>query len=484
MLNLSPWLDTLNRHRGVHRLSLHEKPSTDIAIVGGGIAGVATAAAVLEKTDKRVLLIEADLVAHAATGHNAGQIVSYFERSFVDLVAEFGPTLTTRGVDAIEQSWHLLHKLARFAGDEKSIRSCTGYLGIADPEKLRIFFESIYARHAAGLSTERVLLSEDAHLHDLLPRRMRGEVSFIEKEKLLALLGTTDERYIAAGVSQKGCTNSAVFTEKLVTTLLAHYPKRFRLIERTPVQHVILSKRSARLVTNEHTISAERVILCTNGFERFTIQNEGGAAIDPKFHDSLHGVIGYLSAQTYAQPSPVAAVSYYPFPHSPDDAYFYVTKRHWGAAPFGKTLICVGGADEPLPERMHYNPKAPFPKEKLAELRGFLTATFPTEPALQHYQWHGLMGYTQSGVRLIGAEPCNPALLYNLGCNGIGILPSIFGAFRIAALLSGKRLRPSIFDPRDQRCELPVRAKRPTLPFVPKASNVFIKPPSPNQSTR
>ncbi|MBP9748994.1 FAD-binding oxidoreductase [Patescibacteria group bacterium] len=472
MLNLSPWLETLNRHRGVHRLSLYEKPNTNIAIVGGGIAGVATAAAILEKTQARVLLVEADLVAHAATGHNAGQIVSYFERSFVDLLAEFGPTLTARGVDAIEQSWHLLHRLARFAGDEKSIRSCTGYLGIADPEKLRIFLESISARRRSGLITERVLLAEENDAHDLLPQSMRGEVSFVEKAKLLALLGTADERYIAAGVSQKGCTNSAVFTEKLVTTLLAQYPKRFRLIERTPVREIVLGTRGVRLITDNHTISAERVVLCTNGFAHFTIQNEKGAAIDPKFHDSLRGIIGYLSAQTYATAMPVAAVSYYPFPHSPDDTYFYVTKRHWGAAPFAKTLVCVGGGDEPLPKQMRYNPKAPFPEEKLAELQGFLQATFPPTPALQRYQWHGLMGYTQSGVRLIGAEPCNPALLYNLGCNGIGILPSVFGAFRIAAIIAGKRLRPSIFDPRDQRCETPRRSPNPALPFSKKFSTV------------
>jgi glycine/D-amino acid oxidase-like deaminating enzyme len=460
MLNLSPWLDTLNRHRGVHRLSRYEKPQTDIAIVGGGIAGVATAAVLLERTHARVLLIEADLVAHGATGHNAGQIVSYFERSFVDLTAEFGTTLTTRGVDAIEQSWHLLHTLARIAGDEKSIRTCTGYLGIADPEKLFLFLESIAARHAAGLRTERVLLAEAMDLRDSIPRRARSTVSFVEKEKLLALLGTTDERYIAAGVSRKGCTNSAVLTEKLATKLLVRYPKRFHLIERTPVREIILRSHDARLVTDTHTIKAERVVLCTNGFEYFTIHNEGGAAIDPKFHDTLRGTIGYLCARTHAKAAPVAAASYFPFPHrSADDSYFYVTKRRWGAVPFAKTLVCVGGADEPLPEGLRYNPKAPFPKEKQAELEGFLKATFLPEPTLQRYQWHGLMGYTRSGVRLIGAEPCNPRLLYNLGCNGIGILSSVYGAFRIAGHVLHKRLRPSMFDPRDQRCEPPLQKK-------------------------
>jgi hypothetical protein len=39
-------------------------------------------------------------------------------------------------------------------------------------------------------------------------------------------------------------------------------------------------------------------------------------------------------------------------------------------------------------------------------------------------------------------------LLYNLGCNGVGFLPSIFGGHRISQLLAGQTLAPSVFDPR------------------------------------
>jgi len=58
------------------------------------------------------------------------------------------------------------------------------------------------------------------------------------------------------------------------------------------------------------------------------------------------------------------------------------------------------------------------------------------------------MGYTTSGLRLIGPEPANPVLLYNLGCNGIGILTSIYGGKKISDFLAGKTMPPSIFDPK------------------------------------
>jgi glycine/D-amino acid oxidase-like deaminating enzyme len=64
------------------------------------------------------------------------------------------------------------------------------------------------------------------------------------------------------------------------------------------------------------------------------------------------------------------------------------------------------------------------------------------------FTWHGLMGYTANGIRLIGPSSENPNLLYNLGCNGIGILPSIYGGFKISQFLLNVTQAPSIFDPK------------------------------------
>jgi glycine/D-amino acid oxidase-like deaminating enzyme len=49
---------------------------------------------------------------------------------------------------------------------------------------------------------------------------------------------------------------------------------------------------------------------------------------------------------------------------------------------------------------------------------------------------------------VIGTHPRHPELLYNLGCNGVGFLPSICGGQRVARILAGEQLPPSIFDPR------------------------------------
>jgi glycine/D-amino acid oxidase-like deaminating enzyme len=58
------------------------------------------------------------------------------------------------------------------------------------------------------------------------------------------------------------------------------------------------------------------------------------------------------------------------------------------------------------------------------------------------------MGYMDGMVRVIGPHPGRSPLLYNLGCNGVGFLPSIHGGRQIARLLGGEQLPRSIFDPR------------------------------------
>jgi glycine/D-amino acid oxidase-like deaminating enzyme len=57
----------------------------------------------------------------------------------------------------------------------------------------------------------------------------------------------------------------------------------------------------------------------------------------------------------------------------------------------------------------------------------------------------------RSGIRVIGPHPRHPGLLYNLGCNGVGFLPSIFGGHRVSQALAGEPLAPSIFDPRARK---------------------------------
>ena len=68
----SPWLAQLADDGPLQ--PLEADTSADVAVVGAGIAGVATAFFILRGTSHSVLLIERDRVARGATGRNAGQL--------------------------------------------------------------------------------------------------------------------------------------------------------------------------------------------------------------------------------------------------------------------------------------------------------------------------------------------------------------------------------------------------------------------------
>lgn len=440
-------------------MPLAEDLETDVVVVGGGIAGVTTAFFTLRDTDKRVVLIEADKIAHGATGYNAGQITSYFERPLSELVDEFGLELAIDGQKAVESGWMLIDEIVAEASLQTPVYRFTGYAGLTSLEQVQQHLRNNRYRLMGGLQAEGVLVAEEWTERAGIGSEYSDLYTLVPEVDLRNLLETTNTEYVAALTYQKGCTNSAVFTEELLGYLSTRYPERFRFFEGSPVRTVVLDGAGVTLHIREQKVRAERVVLATNGFEGFTIENTGGPNINTSFHHSVDGRIGYMSG--YLEPlnrAPIAISYFSSSPGSDNDptgeAYFYLTRRpheHEGQSLYN--LVCTGGPEKVLPNGATYSREYSCDEAMREEIDDFLRsnyATYPEEDPAYSFCWHGLMGYTPNGVRRVGVEPLNEALLYNLGCNGVGILPSIYGGHRIAAILKGERLAPSIFDPRDQ----------------------------------
>jgi glycine/D-amino acid oxidase-like deaminating enzyme len=206
----------------------------------------------------------------------------------------------------------------------------------------------------------------------------------------------------------------------------------------------------------EAVVDAERVLLCTNGFEDFSILAPDGLKLDKQFHKNVRGVVSYMSGYLVPMGNDPAGLVYLQGQGMTiEDYYYYLTRRPYeydrGLGP-RHDLVSVGGPQVLIEDHTAYSFQDGYPEERSAEIQGFLDRTFGAKSPKESertFAWHGLMGYTRDMVRVVGAEPSHPALMYNLGCNGIGILPSIFGGSRIAAILAGDDLLPSVFDPRE-----------------------------------
>ncbi|MFM2383508.1 MAG: hypothetical protein RIQ72_80 [Candidatus Parcubacteria bacterium] len=461
---MSPWLYQLIHKRPID--TLHSDIKTDIAVLGAGIAGVMTAYFLLKETDKQVVLIDAGKVAHGATGHNAGQLVGEFERELHDIAEEFGVEKAVHAEKLVNSAWIMIEEIVSEARLTTPYSTFLGYNGYQSIGRVIDELKNNALRQEAGEPIHQIFIAEDALGLSEIPAMYTGLYNVIPRRDILNLLETEDVGYVAAMSLRKGCINGAMLCEEIVGYLIAQYSGRFLLAEHAPIAEVILGEGTVELKGDEYTVQAEKVVLCTNGFSKFKITNTIGVDIDTLFHHQIHGFMGYMAgyfAELDQQPNALAYYSerskkgkhhvhnkgdYY------DDPYFYLTRRPYEVEKNEiHNLVCIGGPEVYLHDTSVYDPHGAYDKKMADEMDAFLKKTYrhvPQENLQFKFTWHGLMGFTPNGIRMIGAEPLNPVLMYNLGCNGVGILASIYGASRIADLVNEKDVSPTIFDPK--RC--------------------------------
>ncbi len=456
--NRSPWIHQLNTDRPIETLA--SDTATDIAIVGAGIAGVSTAFFILEHTDKKVVLLDGGKLAHGATGHNAGHVTSAFELSFEDMVKDFGLEKASEGQTLVDGAWELLEDMYRKASLTIPFSQFTGYGGLPTLEHVLEELADNLLRSKANIKQNSVAISKNAPYLSSIPAEYQELYSLVDQSEINEKLETEGEEYSAIVSYQTGLVNSALFCQEIVRYLSTQYKERFSLYEHTFIQKIALHESKAILDAGTKTITAEQVVLCTNGFENFTILNYSGLDIDSRFHHEVSGCVGYMCGYLEPMDKPPAA-RYYDIPFSKEEAkniptgepYYYITRRPYEYEQNKEhNIVCVGGPEFELADREQYVKDFLYPEEAHNDVDTFIKKTLrrKEQSAINYeFRWHGLMGYTPNRVRLIGSEPKNPVLLYNLGCNGIGILPSIYGGKRISQIVSGEKLNPSIFDPKD-----------------------------------
>ena len=478
--NYSPWIHQLEKTREVK--VLNENKNTDIVIVGAGIAGVITSYFVLKNTDNKVILIDANLAGHGASGHNAGQLTTYFERPLADIATEFGVDMACSGQKDVESAWDILEELQKEIDFKTPIYDFTGYAGLSELKQVLIHLADNMIRYDGGLKVERMLIADNFKNLQDIPEIYSHLYEVTTQENIFDLLETENKSYIATLAYKKGATNSARICEEVLDYILEKYQDRFEIFENSPVESIILNQEEAIIeVKNKEStkdlnlveekikiennfklksnkIISKKIILCTNGFEGFNIINNHGGEINNKFHSNISGRVNYMSAYLDQNVEEPIAISYFPKEKLIDadnntltgEQYFYMTRRPHVHNGEEMGLISTGGPEKILTEGEIYNRDDTCEDWAEKDINNFLKHNYKKHKG-DHIEydfcWHGLLGYTANGIRMIGFENNNTNLLYNLGCNGIGIMPSIFGAKKISEMLNDTVFEKSIFDP-------------------------------------
>jgi glycine/D-amino acid oxidase-like deaminating enzyme len=445
----SPWIPEFERTRPI--TSLTKNTETDILVVGGGIAGITTAYEILSRTASRVVLCEAGRMGEGASGFNAGQLVPDVERTLASLIEEFGEEVTSRLVIDLEQSWKLLDAFIIALGLTTPVRYFMGASGACSRHELTEKLTEEMLRTKLGAEKKLFVVRDD--VWNTLTDEEKSFAVSGTKQQIQSMLEVRDERFIAAWSWSGGVSNSAELVNEATDVLLAQYPERFSVYEETPVTEIVLADSYVRGVSGSHEVRALTVVLATNGFESLTITNQSGPPLDSAFHYEVRGAVGFMAGYLIDGEYPPIAQAYFGSWDSSlgsvydseilEEPYFYLTRRPYK----GKTLVVVGGPEDFVEDTRIYTKEYPYPKEALKEITEFLSTYALSLPSAPDFTWHGLMGYTRSGLRLVGPEPKHTRLVYNLGCNGIGLLPSLIAAKRLGDMFSGVPLEKSVFDP-------------------------------------
>jgi glycine/D-amino acid oxidase-like deaminating enzyme len=447
--NRSPWTDQLVPDGPPRPLT--QDTTADVAIVGAGIAGVATAFFTLRSTARRVLLIERDRVARGATGRNAGQLTTYFERPLHDIAREFGVERALEAQRLFDGSHDLLELMVAETGATVRVERFMGHMGMYSLNHLQVHLRNNLLRRQGGLHQETCVVSQDAEfLHDIAPD-YAPLYSVMPQQRIRELLETTDDRYRAVLSERKGCANSAALVQQVLAHLERRYPDRFRYADHTPVQRVVVHEGRVELQTPRCVVAAEQVVMCTNAFLDHEIEDAAGRPIAVHPDQQVASRIAFMMAYVHERLRAPSAMSYILNPTvGGPTPYVYVTRRTYDRRDDVVMLTCLGGPDYRI-DSASYAPHGPVPGDMVGVMdEQMRTFADPARPPGRPYDfhWHGVMAYSPGMIRLIGSHPRHPRLLYNLGCNGIGFLPALGAGERTARLLAGERFAPSIFDPR------------------------------------
>lgn len=449
MPSRSPWIAQMAPDGPPRPLT--SDASADVAIVGAGIAGIATAFFTLRSTRKRAIVIERNRVGRGATGRNAGQLTTYFERPLHDIVDEFGLAQAMAAQNAFDEAHDSLDLMAHEAGATVRVERFIGHMGMFTLNHLQVHLRNNQLRRQGGIRQETCVVSEEAEFLADIPAEFDGLYLVVPQSRIHELLETDDPLYRAVLSDRKGCANSGALVQQVLAYLERTYPDRFQFVDHTLAERVVVGSDGVVVHAGGHTVTASHVVMCTNGFVDHVIEDEAGKRVELTTDQHVIGTIGFMAAFVEDERREPAAMSYIRNATiGGETPYVYVTRRTYDRPDDTVTLTCMGGPEYPI-DGTAYDPDTPYPAAMLTamdeQVRPFAQ---PSRPAGLPYdfQWHGLMGYTNGGVRVVGAHPRHPVLLYNLGCNGVGFLPSTYGGHRIARLLAGERLTPTIFDPR------------------------------------
>lgn len=373
----------------------------EVAIIGGGYAGLSTAWHLAREHGIEAAVLEAGRIGWGASGRNGG---------FVGLGGTkraYGEIAQRHGGEAARALFAAQKAAIDFVLD--TIRSHDLDVPLSGPGELLVAHKpGRMAGLAAKRETIRALFGEDWRLLDRAALRERGYASPEAHGALWVPHGTGLHplRYV------RGLARLA-----LGAGVAVHGRSPVLAWDRDGARH--------RLRTPGGTVTAERVVLATNGYTPEPLERRFDGVTLPALSHIL--VTRPLSeaeraAQGYTTDIPVA---------DSRNLLFYIRLLQDGRLLFGGR----GGTDASLAGQAA---QARWMERRLGEV-------FPAWRGVAiEYRWNGLVCLTRDLVAHVGRLPDDPTIAFLLGWHGNGVSMAGYAGRLLAAEIAGVRLNTPV----------------------------------------
>jgi glycine/D-amino acid oxidase-like deaminating enzyme len=426
----SPWI--MEMDDGLRFPALDHDLEADVVIVGGGIAGMSTAYFLAERSDLRIALLERDRIGQGSSGRNAGQGLAVMERSFADLLNDHEGGHIADILNQLESGHVLLRELCREVDHRPEPIESLVWTGLSGIDEITDALIELELRQRFKAPMHSLVVAEEVAGRLRIHHSIKDLVSTEKARWLQNVLHTKDD-YLAAFASQVSLVNSGKLCQSIARYLFRKHLGRIGIFEGSAVERID-GGPGPKAWLREHAASARAVVLCTNGYP-VPLMSSGAR---PKATTSLKQ---YLASMVAYEPtdrqSPGAYIYYHEEGDPREEPYFYFTRRPFDVT--GKDLVAVGGPQVQVVGDL--DPEVELPDGVYGRIDDFVERS-SLDPLRNGKArcWNGLMGYTSDGLRLVGPDHEVEGLWYNLGCNGVGLLPSLVEGRKVARQL-GERLR-------------------------------------------
>jgi len=357
----------------------------DVAIIGGGIVGIAVAHYLREMGCGNSVVLEKKYIGYGASGRNAGFLLSGMAEPYSRLVVG----LETKGARMLTAATIENHHLMAEAVAKMKI-GCD--------------YRRSGSYHLAISRVEADELKESVEL--LCADGFDGE--YIESDKVAERLGFGN--YDGAFFNPiDGNLDPFAFVNGLAGDI--------NVIEGFEVRGIGKRNGGVEIKGGGHSVSAEIAVLATNAYSPL---------VDSYFRELIFPVRGQMLATTPAQGNRLRDKTYYA-----NFGYDYFRQT-------GDSTILIGGLRNLFVDTEVGFEDATNPQVQ-KELEDYIRRNIDVAEFSVAARWSGVMGNTIDGLPLVGPLPHNSAVIAAVGYNGHGFSMGMVVARDVAsAIMNGE----------------------------------------------